>query len=83
MDLLLDNPSVHLVLERHSQLNPRLKTLVTDNENRCFLSVASLWEIAIKVGLGKLEIKEAFNHIAGFLNDNAVDVLPITLGHLQ
>ena len=50
--------------------DPRIKTtarpLLVDPENDRFLSIASVWEIAIKHGLGKLELKNGMN---GFIQD--------------
>jgi PIN domain nuclease of toxin-antitoxin system len=47
------------------------------------LSTASLWEIAIKVSIGKLELLQPYGKlIPQQLEENDIDVLPITLKHL-
>lgn len=61
----------------------KLETTIIDTSNKCFLSIASLWEIAIKSSLGKLELKGDFAEITGFLIENDIDILPITFHHLQ
>jgi len=48
------------------------KIEIKDIRNKCFLSIASLWEIAIKTSLGKLELKADFNKVAGFLCANGL-----------
>lgn len=83
MDLLLDTHPFIWFLNGDDQLSPNLKNIIADTSNKCLLSIASLWEIAIKSSLGKLELKGDFNHIAGFLNDNDIELLPITFEHLQ
>ena len=37
--------------------------LIEDPENVIFLSVASLWEIAIKISVGKLAISSSFDKL--------------------
>lgn len=83
MDLLLDTHPFIWYLNGDNQLSPHLKSIIADTSNRCFLSIASLWEIAIKNSLGKLQLNGSFHQIAGFMNDNAIELLPITFDHLQ
>ncbi|MBD0331752.1 MAG: type II toxin-antitoxin system VapC family toxin [Chitinophagaceae bacterium] len=83
MDLLLDTHPFIWFLNGDEQLPANLKNIIADITNKCFLSIASLWEIAIKSSLGKLELKGDFNQIAGFLSDNDIALLPITFEHLQ
>ena len=83
MDLLLDTHAFIWFLNGDDYLPGSLKTLIADTSNKCYLSIASIWEIAIKSSLNKLELKGDFNQIAGFLNDNDIEVLPITFEHIQ
>lgn len=43
-----------------------------------FVSIASLWEMAIKVSLGKLELKTPFHKIKNTIAENGFDILPVT-----
>lgn len=54
MDLLLDTCALILFLEDDPRLPGRLSAKLEDPANRCHVSLASLWEIAIKASLGKL-----------------------------
>jgi PIN domain nuclease of toxin-antitoxin system len=83
MDLLLDTHPFIWFLNGDEQLPQNLKSIIADATNRCFLSIASLWEIVIKSSLGKLELKGNFDRLADFLTDNDVELLPITFSHLQ
>jgi PIN domain nuclease of toxin-antitoxin system len=47
-----------------------------------FVSVASLWEMAIKTRLGKLEPGMALDDIAGYLEAIGLALLPITAPHV-
>lgn len=61
MNLLLDT---HTFLW-HANGDPQMSTAathhLTDATNELFLSIASIWEIAIKVGLGKLVLSNSYN----------------------
>ena len=83
MNLLLDTHAFIWFLNGDNQLPLSIKNLIADTGNRCYLSIASIWEIAIKASLNKLELQGDFNQIAGFLNDNDIEVLPITFVHIQ
>lgn len=83
MDLLLDTHAFIWFLNGDSQLPEGVKNLISDGLNKCYLSIGSIWEIAIKVSLKKLELQGDFNDIAGFLIDNDIEILPITFNHIQ
>jgi PIN domain nuclease of toxin-antitoxin system len=77
--LLLDTHILLWWLNSDSQLPARANTLISDPNNQVFVSAISVWEISIKVGIGKLEadLKEILTAIpnSGFL------ALPFSLEH--
>lgn len=60
----------------------KVRKEIADIDNKCYVSIASLWEIAIKIRLGKLSIKFPFEKFATYLSDNEIELLPISLEHL-
>nr|VFJ63760.1 MAG: PIN domain nuclease, a component of toxin-antitoxin system (PIN domain) [Candidatus Kentron sp. FM]VFJ76082.1 MAG: PIN domain nuclease, a component of toxin-antitoxin system (PIN domain) [Candidatus Kentron sp. FM]VFK14883.1 MAG: PIN domain nuclease, a component of toxin-antitoxin system (PIN domain) [Candidatus Kentron sp. FM] len=55
-----------------------------DFDNALVLSMASLWEMAIKISIGKLELLKEFDSlIPEKLEENEIEVLPIRLAHLS
>ncbi|HEY4290231.1 MAG TPA: type II toxin-antitoxin system VapC family toxin [Puia sp.] len=82
MQYLLDTHTLLWFLEDNSQLPGKVSSEIANIDNKCFLSIASLWEIAIKVSLGKLYIKFPFENFASYLSDNDIEVLPIAFVHL-
>lgn len=56
---------------------------ITNINNKCYLSVASLWEMAIKMSIEKLSLKNDFNQILNFLSENDIEVLPVSFEHIQ
>jgi PIN domain nuclease of toxin-antitoxin system len=82
MRVLLDT---HVFLwwnEDNPQLSKKARRLMADPANNIFLSVASAWEIAIKVQLGKLRLP---GDAASYVQDRAardhMEILPIRLEH--
>lgn len=55
MQLLLDTSSFLWFIGGSSKLSLKARELMEDFNNDLVISVASLWEIAIKVNIGKLE----------------------------
>ncbi len=83
MQYLLDTHTLLWFLEGDDQLPAPLRKEIEDIHNACFISIASLWEIAIKSSLKKLELKSDFDKIVDFLAENDIEILPITFEHLQ
>ncbi len=61
MRLLLDTHSFLWFIGGDTSLSARARSLIEDDRNEVFLSIASLWEIAIKVSLGKLRLEQPFD----------------------
>jgi PIN domain nuclease of toxin-antitoxin system len=57
--------------------------LLSDPENRLYLSVASAWEMTLKVQSGKLGLAAATSvYIPARLNHYRMEALPVTLQHV-
>ena len=82
MRYLLDTHILLWFLQDDPQLPEKVGNEITNVENSCYVSIASLWEIAIKINLGKLTIKFPFVKFASYLADNDIEVLQIGFDHL-
>ena len=51
--------------------------------NQCYVSMASIWEIAIKSTLGKLQLNISFETLKSLLIHNNIALLPINFEHIQ
>jgi len=81
-NLLLDTHAMLWFLWADSQLSPNAKALIEDADNRKLVSIASCWEIAIKVGLGKLDLGEpSRSFLPREIAHNNFELLPIDLNH--
>ncbi len=82
MKLLLDTHALLWFLNGDSFLIPTAKALIQDPANRKYVSMATCWEIAIKVGLKKLRLGEpAVTFLPRELAANKIDLLGIELAH--
>ena len=57
MNILIDTQSIIWFAENNPQLTSSARNTIEKLENDCFVSMATFWEISIKMGLGKLDIK--------------------------
>ncbi len=82
MRLLLDTHTLLWFYGGDESLPADLKEIIGDPANDCYISIASLWEITIKISLGKLEISTPITELFSFLERNQFWVVPIEFDHL-
>ena len=83
MRVLLDSHAFIWFINGDNQLPEKIRNTIENSENECFLSIASIWEISIKISLGKLKLQSNFNKVKDFLSANAIAILPLTFEHTQ
>lgn len=84
MRLLLDTSSFLWFVAGSDRLSLKARELMEDFDNALVLSVASLWEMAIKVSIGKLELLKEFDRfIPEKLEENEIETLHVRLAHLS
>ncbi|MDR3712969.1 MAG: type II toxin-antitoxin system VapC family toxin [Puia sp.] len=83
MQLLLDTHTFIWFISGDQALPQRALSAIKDTDNKCYISIASIWEIALKSSLKKLELKSDFDNIIDFLAENDIEILPINFAHLQ
>jgi len=82
MRLLLDTHILIALARRElSHLDARMAATVTSQENVLFASAASLWEIAIKTRLGKIDPGLALNDLPDYLEEIGLNLLVINHRH--
>jgi PIN domain nuclease of toxin-antitoxin system len=64
MNLLLDTHALIWFINGDRQLPDKSVSLIRNIEYKCFVSIASVWEMAIKISLGKLELNGDFDEIS-------------------
>jgi PIN domain nuclease of toxin-antitoxin system len=80
MRALLDTHTFIWMMGRQSRLSERGRAFLEDPESELVLSVGSVWEIAIKVGTGKLQLPEpADSWVPRRMRETDIAPLPFTL----
>jgi PIN domain nuclease of toxin-antitoxin system len=75
--LLLDTHAFIWYSENDPKLPESIKIDI-ENADRVYLSIASLWEIAIKLSIGKLSLRSNYESIEASLEPARIELLPIS-----
>jgi len=82
MNLLLDSHSFVWMHEEPHKLSVKVAYEILNPANQIFLSVAGVWELQIKIALGKFSFSDTFeNVIAQERQANNLRILPVNLAH--
>lgn len=84
MKALLDTHALLWMSAGSDRLSPLARTTILDDRNTLFVSVASWWEIAIKIGLGKLELQPTWAVVLKReMRHNGIEWLPVRPEHCE
>jgi PIN domain nuclease of toxin-antitoxin system len=80
---LLDTHSFLWFIAGDDRLSGTARAFIEDLENPIYVSIATLWEIAIKYSLGKLTLKWPYHELISTQTaSQGINVLGIELSHL-
>jgi len=82
MKILLDTHAFIWFAEDDNQLDETMKRLIEKSSNEIFLSIASIWEMAIKMQLKKLNLDKTIEDIIDIVTVNGFELLPILPQHI-
>jgi PIN domain nuclease of toxin-antitoxin system len=81
---LIDAHTLLWAVDDPSRLGPSAVSALQDPGNDLFVSAGTVWEMAIKVGLGKLALSLPYRAwIERALADLGASVLPISVAHAE
>jgi PIN domain nuclease of toxin-antitoxin system len=81
--LLLDTHVLLALVEQGDHPLPNsMQGVIDDPQNRLFAGVTSIWEVAIKAGLGRLKLAENLLTFAEALEQHGCTVLHLTPEHV-
>jgi PIN domain nuclease of toxin-antitoxin system len=81
--VLVDTHALLWYLQGDANLSDLALKVIESKDNDVFVSIASLWEIAIKLGLGKLEIERPFENLESDLHRLDIKILPIAFTEIN
>ncbi len=79
MNYLLDTHILIWWLENNKKLSPQFRSIIANPNNTIFVSIATYWEIAIKLSLGKIRLKVSLDK---FIEKSDTQTLGIETKHL-
>ena len=83
MRLIIDTQVLIWWANDVSNISRRVQDIIFDLDNELWLSLASIWEMQIKISLGKLDLPRSLpNIITTQMEENQIKILPIELSHI-
>jgi PIN domain nuclease of toxin-antitoxin system len=83
MKLLLDTNVFIWLNDAPHRIKEQVMTVLANPDNDLFLSLTSIWEMQIKIQLGKLQLNDALPDILRTQQvDNNLQILTINLSHI-
>ena len=82
MNVLLDTCALLWFLRDDSELSEKAAQIIENKDTEAFVSVVSIWEIAIKASIGKLPVPIGFHDsLEGKLKASGFNILPVVFQH--
>lgn len=82
MAALLDTHTFLWFVSGDNQLPEKIKNKILDINEPCYISIASFWEITIKIQIGKLKIDISLEELFKYADRNQIEIVQITSEHL-
>jgi len=84
MRFILDTHTLLWFFAGNNQLSDRVRELIENPQHTKLISMASVWEMAIKQGQNKLNLNQtAVDYISEKVKIDDFELLPIQLSHLR
>ena len=83
MNLLLDTHTFLWFFDGNTRLSNKAKKAIENTENNKFISIASIWEVAIKLNIGKLNLEINLEDLKKEIARNNFEILPLDFEHIN
>ncbi len=82
MAYLLDTHALIWFLEGDECLSAKAKEIISDDNAEIRVSIVSLWEMAIKISLGKLQLSQSLRQVIETVEKLNIALLSVKTSHL-
>lgn len=83
MKYLLDTHTLLWIVNDDARLGDNAKRIFLNEDIEIFTSISSIWEMAIKTSLNKLELPGSLSEfVQNHIRENKINILSIELNHL-
>jgi PIN domain nuclease of toxin-antitoxin system len=79
---LLDTHALLWFIAGDKQLPGPIKELISDIHQPCYVSIASLWEVTIKIRTGRLQLGMSLEEFFTYIERNEIEVITVNTEHL-
>ncbi|NES21762.1 MAG: type II toxin-antitoxin system VapC family toxin [Symploca sp. SIO3E6] len=83
MNYLIDTHILIWFIEGNNKLSLQAQALITNPANDIYISQASLWEMTIKISIGKLSLSISLSDLELFLSSNQFKILETKFSHYK
>jgi PIN domain nuclease of toxin-antitoxin system len=83
MNYLLDTHTVLWCATNSENLSGNARKVLFDPKSRCFVSIVSAWEVAIKLSIGKMSLDGGVSEFYHIVDENGFIMLPVRRKHLE
>ena len=83
MRILLDSHALLWFLEGNSKMPEATVEIIRAPENNIYVSIASIWEIAIKTSIGKLDVNGGIDNLVKNIDENGFSLLEVSTEHIK
>ena len=83
MNVLLDTHTFIWYIEGNAKLTQKARDIIEVSGAKIYLSIISLWEMAIKTGKKQLTLQNEFDDLLGVLNSLEIEILTVTFADTQ
>lgn len=81
MKLLIDTQILIWFLEGNNLLSTQRRQIIADPDTQVMVSIASIWEMAIKISLGKLSLSNPLADVVEQIHADNIELLSISSEH--
>jgi len=83
MDILLDTCSILWFLKGDEKMPISSRDIILNAENTIYVSIATVWEVAIKLSIGKLEFDCGIDGFIKGIEDEGFSLLEVSTAHTR
>jgi PIN domain nuclease of toxin-antitoxin system len=83
MRYLIDTHILLWILDDNEKLTNNMRYLLVSEHSKIYISIASVWEIGIKISLGKLGLKGGIPNLMKNIESNGIEVLNIEPSYVE
>lgn len=82
MKYLIDTHALIWFLEDNKKLPQDIKNIISNPDSDIYLSIVCLWEMSIKISLGKLKLSQPLEKLIEILGYQNITILTINPAHV-